>query len=198
MPLSPVNAAGIPRHEDPRRRLRLVGRHDHVLPLGSGAPPRAIRVAIASAPAIVRAGFRALLEAEDDLAVAGEAATGEEAVELARRAHPDVILMDLELPGIGALEATRRIAAERRLPAVEVMVLTTSSGDDRAIEALRAGASGFLAEDTERAELVSALRVVARGDALLSPRVTRRLLAELSAQAGSPVVSIPDQSEGLA
>jgi DNA-binding NarL/FixJ family response regulator len=197
MQFSLVNAAGIPRHEDPRRGLRLVGRHDSVLPVGSGAPPRAIRVAIASAPTIMRAGLRALLEAEDDLAVAGEAATGDEAVELARRAHPDVILMDLELPGIGALEATRRIAAHHRLPKVEVMVLTTSSGDDRAIAALRAGASGFLAEDTERAELVRALRVVARGDALLSPRVTRRLLAELTAQAGS-VVPIPGQSKGLA
>jgi DNA-binding NarL/FixJ family response regulator len=194
---SPVNAAVIPRHQDPRRRLRLVGRHDHVSPLGNGAPPRAIRVAIASAPPIMRAGFRALLEAEDDLAVAGEAATGEEAVELARRGHADVMLMDLELPGIGALEATRRIATQPRSPKVEVMVLTTSGGDDRAIAALRAGASGFLAEDTERAELIRALRVVARGDALLSPRVTRRLLAELSGQAG-PVVSIRDRSEGLA
>jgi DNA-binding NarL/FixJ family response regulator len=167
-----------------------------VLPLGDGAPPRAIRVAIASGPAIVRAGFRALLEAEHDLAVAGEAATGEEAVQLARRSSPDVILMDLGLPGIGALEATRRIAAQSRLPKIQVMVLSTSSDDDRAIEALRAGASGFLVEDTDRAELVRALRVVARGDALLSPRVTRRLLAELSVQAES--LSIPDQPEGLA
>jgi DNA-binding NarL/FixJ family response regulator len=196
MPLSLVNAAGISRHQEPRRGLRLVARHDHVLPLGDGAPPRAIRVAIASGPAIVRAGFRALLEAEHDLAVAGEAATGEEAVQLARRSSPDVILMDLGLPGIGALEATRRIAAQSRLPKIQVMVLSTSSDDDRAIEALRAGASGFLVEDTDRAELVRALRVVARGDALLSPRVTRRLLAELSVQAES--LSIPDQPEGLA
>jgi DNA-binding NarL/FixJ family response regulator len=196
MHLSSVDTTVIPLHSGPRRRLRLVGRHDHVLPLGNGAPPRAIRVAIASGPTIVRAGFRALLEAEDDVAVAGEAATGEAAVELAGRVHPDVILMDLELPGIGALEATRRIAAQPRSPKVEVMVLTTSGGDDRAIAALRAGASGFLAEDTERTELIRALRVVARGDALLSPRVTRRLLAELSGQAG-PILSIVEQSKDL-
>ena len=196
MPPSPVNAAVIPLHREPRRRLRLVGRHDHVVHPGGGAPSRAIRVAIAAAPAIVRAGFRALLEAEDDLAVAGEAATGEQAVELAHRRQPDVILMDLELAGIGALEATRRIAAQPRLPKVQVMVISTSRGDDRAIAALRAGASGFLAEDTDRAELVRALRVLARGDALLSPRVTRRLLAELSAPA-RPVLSIVDPSEGL-
>jgi DNA-binding NarL/FixJ family response regulator len=195
MHLSPVNELGIRSHEAPaRRRLRLVGRDEHMLHLANAARPRAIRVAIASGPPLMRAGFRALLEAEDDVAVAGEAASGEEAVELARRSRPDVILLDLDLPGIGALEATRRIAAEPRLPKVQVMVLTTSGSADRAIAALRAGASGVLVEDAEPAELTRAVRVLARGDALLSPRVARTLIAELTGR-GDPALSIPDQCE---
>ena len=180
MDLSPLNALGIPSQETPPpRRLRLVGR-DGVHLAGAARPP-AIRVAIASGHPLMRAGFRALLEAEDDVAVAGEAASGEAAAELARRSRPDVILLDLELPGIGALEATRRIAADLRRPTVQVIVLTTSGSADRAIEAVRAGASGVLVEDTEPAELVRAVRALARGDALLSPSVTRRLIAELTA-----------------
>jgi DNA-binding NarL/FixJ family response regulator len=181
MHLSLVNNVGFRSHESPPpRRLRLVGRDDRILPVASIAPPAAIRVAIASGPPLMRAGFRALLEAEHDVAVAGEAASGEEAVELARRSRPHVILLDLDLPGIGALEATRQIAAEPRLPKVHVMVLTTSGSADRAIEALRAGASGVLVDDAEPAELTRAVRVLARGDALLSPSVARTLIAELT------------------
>jgi DNA-binding NarL/FixJ family response regulator len=179
----PVTALGIRSHESPpRRRLRLVGRDEHILRLANPAPPPGIRVAIASAPPLVRAGFRALLEAEADVVVAGEAASGEDAVELARRTRPDVILIDLDLPGIGALEATRRIAHAPRLPRVQVMAVATSGSADRAMAALRAGASGVLVEDTEPADLARAVRVLARGDALVSPSVTRRLIAELTTQ----------------
>ncbi len=178
----PATAIGIRSHESARpRRLRLVGRDEHTLRLVHPAPPPAIRVAIASAPPLVRAGFRALLEAEGDVAVAGEAASGEDAVELARSARPDVILIDLALPGIGAIEATRRIAHAPRLPRTRVMVVATSGNADRAMAALRAGASGVLVEDTEPADLARAVRVLARGDALLSPSVTRSVIAELTA-----------------
>jgi DNA-binding NarL/FixJ family response regulator len=181
----PASALGLRAHESlPRRRLRLVGRDERALRLAHIAPPPAIRVAIAFAPPLVRAGFRALLESEVDVAVAGEAASGEDAVELARRARPDVILIDLELPGIGALEATRRIAHAPRPPRVQVMVVATSGTVDRAIAALRAGASGVLVEDTEPADLTRAVRVLARGDALVSPSVTRRLIAELTTHRG--------------
>jgi DNA-binding NarL/FixJ family response regulator len=184
----PVTALGIRAHESTRpRRLRLVGRDEHTLRLVRTAPPPAIRVAIASAPPLVRAGFRALLEAEADVSVAGEAASGEDAVELARRANPNVILIDLALPGIGALEATRRIANAPRLPRVQVMVVATSGSADRAIAALRAGASGVLVEDTEPADLARAVRVLARGDALVSPSLTRRLITELTAARGDLV-----------
>jgi DNA-binding NarL/FixJ family response regulator len=137
-----------------------------------------IRVVLADDQALVRAGFRVLLETEDGFEVCGEAGDGTEAVELTRRHHPDVVVMDIRMPGVDGLEATRRITAEKALAAVKVLVLTTFDVDAYVYEALRAGASGFLLKDTEPVELLRALRVVAAGEALLAPTVTRRLIAE--------------------
>jgi DNA-binding NarL/FixJ family response regulator len=145
-----------------------------------------IRVLIADDQALVRAGFRALLDAEDDVEVVAEAADGEEAVELARRLTPDVVLMDVRMPKLDGLGATRAIAGDGRLDAVRIVIVTTFELDEYVFEALRAGASGFLVKDTEPAELVQAVRLVAGGDALLSPSVTRRLVAEYAARAKEP------------
>jgi DNA-binding NarL/FixJ family response regulator len=145
-----------------------------------------IRVVLADDQALVRAGFRALLDAQDDLQVVGEASDGEEALRLVTQLTPDVVLMDIRMPGMDGLEATRRIAADERLAEVRVVILTTFDLDEYVFEAVRAGASGFLVKDTEPAELIHALRVVARGDALLSPSVTRRLIAEFAARAREP------------
>jgi DNA-binding NarL/FixJ family response regulator len=143
-----------------------------------------IRVAVADDQALFRAGFRVLLEPEEDLELVGEAGNGAEAVELARRARPDVVLMDVRMPIMDGIEATRAIAADRRLAAVRVVILTTYELDEYVFEGLRAGASGFLVKDTEPVELLHAIRVVAAGEALLSPGVTRRLIAEFVAQPG--------------
>jgi len=143
-----------------------------------------IRVLVADDQALIRAGFRSLLERTDDVTVIGEATDGEEAVRLARSLRPDVILMDIRMPGVDGLEATRRIAGSADLGEVRVLILTTFESDDYVYEALRAGASGFVVKDTEPAELVQAVRVVARGDALLSPGVTRRLIADIAATPG--------------
>jgi DNA-binding NarL/FixJ family response regulator len=145
-----------------------------------------IRVVLADDQALVRAGFRSLLDAQDDIEVVGEAADGEEAVRLATELTPDVVLMDIRMPGSDGLEATRRIAADERLPAVRVVILTTFGLDDYVFEAIRSGASGFLVKETEPAELVQAVRVVAAGEALLSPSVTRRLIAEFAERAKEP------------
>jgi DNA-binding NarL/FixJ family response regulator len=145
-----------------------------------------IRVVIADDQALVRAGFRALLDAEADIGVVGEAADGEEAIRLAMRERPDVVLMDIRMPGVDGLTATRRIAADGRLSGVHVVILTTFELDDYVFEALRSGASGFLVKDTEPVELIQAVRVVARGDALLSAGVTRRLIEEYARRAGDP------------
>ncbi len=145
-----------------------------------------IRVALADDQSLVRAGFRSLLEGEDDIEVVGEAADGESAVRLATELAPDVMLMDIRMPGVDGLEATRRIAHDERLGAVRVVILTTFGLDEYVFEAIRAGASGFLVKDTEPAELVQAVRVVAGGDALLSPSVTRRLIGEFAARAKEP------------
>jgi DNA-binding NarL/FixJ family response regulator len=145
-----------------------------------------IRVLLADDQALVRGGFRALLDARDDIEVVGEAADGHAALEEARRLLPDVILMDIRMPGLDGLEATRRIAADPRLAAVRIVILTTFGLDEYLFDALRFGASGFLVKDTEPADLVTAVRVVAAGDGLLSPRLTRRLIAEFAARAKQP------------
>jgi DNA-binding NarL/FixJ family response regulator len=145
-----------------------------------------IRVVLADDQVLVRAGFRSLLDAQEDIEVVGEAGDGEEAVRLTTSLTPDVVLMDIRMPGTDGLEATRRIAADDRLGDVRVVILTTFDLDEYVFEALRAGASGFLVKDTEPAELIQAVRVVARGEALLSPGVTRRLIAEFAARTGEP------------
>jgi DNA-binding NarL/FixJ family response regulator len=145
-----------------------------------------IRVVLADDQALVRAGFRALLDAEDDITVVGEGANGEEALQLAHTHVPDVLLMDIRMPGVDGLEATRHIAADERLAAVHVVILTTFELDEYVFEALRHGASGFLVKDTEPVELLAAVRAVARGDALLSPSVTRRLIGEFATRSKTP------------
>jgi DNA-binding NarL/FixJ family response regulator len=139
-----------------------------------------IRVVLADDQALLRAGFRALLASEDDIEVVGEAEDGVTALELCARLVPDVVLMDIRMPRLDGIGATTRIAAEERLSAVKVVILTTFESDENVFAALRAGASGFLVKDTEPIELLRAVRVVARGDSLLSPGVTRRLIAEFA------------------
>jgi DNA-binding NarL/FixJ family response regulator len=139
-----------------------------------------ISVLLADDQPLLRRGFRMILEAEQGLTVAGEAGDGAEAVELARRVRPDVVLMDIRMPGTDGIEATRRITAAE--PGVRVLVLTTFDLDEYAFGALRAGASGFLLKDVRPHELVAAIRTVASGDAVVSPRVTRRLLEEYAQQ----------------
>jgi DNA-binding NarL/FixJ family response regulator len=139
-----------------------------------------IRVLLADDQALVRAGFGALLSAEDDIDVVGEAADGSEALRMARSLQPHVVLMDVRMPGLDGLDATRAIAADPTLGDVRIVILTTFDLDEYVFEAVRAGASGFLVKDTEPVELIRAVRVVAAGDALLSPGVTRRLIAEFA------------------
>ncbi|MGA4979617.1 response regulator [Streptomyces cinereoruber] len=142
-----------------------------------------IRVVLADDQTLVRAGFRSILSDEEDIEVVGEAGDGERAFGLARELRPDVVLMDIRMPVLDGLEATRRITADERLEGVRVVILTTFDADDHVYGALRAGASGFLVKDTEPMELLHAVRVVARGDALISPAVTRRLIAEFAGRA---------------
>jgi DNA-binding NarL/FixJ family response regulator len=143
-----------------------------------------IRVLIADDQALVRAGFREIVGSADDLDVCGEAANGAEAVRLAAAHRPDVVVMDIRMPELDGIEATRWITAE--LPGVRVLVLTTFDLDEYVFAALRFGASGFLLKDTPSAELLAAIRVVAAGDALLAPGVTRRLIAEFAARPARP------------
>jgi DNA-binding NarL/FixJ family response regulator len=144
--------------------------------------PTQTRVAIADGQLLVRGAVTALLDAEDDVAVAGVAGDSEEALALTERERPDIVLVDLDLPGAGGLETTRRIFADPALEGVRVIVLSPTDDDGTLFGALRAGASGFLLGDTEPAELLEAVRAVARGDALLSHGVTRRLIAEVASQ----------------
>ena len=146
-----------------------------------------ISVVIADDQSLVRAGFRALLDAQDDITVAAEAADGNEAVRLALEHRPDVVLMDIRMPGVDGLVATRRIAEDERLAGVKVVILTTFDLDEYVFEAIRIGANGFLVKDTEPAELLRAVRTVVDGEALLSPGVTRRLIEEFASRARHPV-----------
>jgi DNA-binding NarL/FixJ family response regulator len=139
-----------------------------------------IRVLLADDQALVRAGFRALLEVQDEVEVVGEAVDGDEAARLAAELRPDVILMDIRMPGTDGLEATRRITSDPRLADIRILILTTFELDEYVFEAIRAGASGFLLKDTEPADLLRGLRAVADGEALLAPSVTRRLIAEFA------------------
>ncbi|MFE1952290.1 response regulator [Streptomyces sp. NPDC059524] len=141
-----------------------------------------IRVVLVDDQALMRAGFRALLDAEDGITVAGEAGDGESGVELVRRVVPDIVLMDVQMPGAGGIEATRRIAGDPALADVRVVMLTNYGFDAYVFDALRAGASGFLLKDSEPEDLLAGIGVVARGDALLSPSVTRRLIGEFVAR----------------
>ncbi|HKP20043.1 MAG TPA: response regulator transcription factor [Thermoleophilaceae bacterium] len=140
------------------------------------------RVAIAEGHALVRGAITALLDAEEDITVVGVAADSQEAFAIAERERPDVVLIDLELPGAEGLEATRRIFSNPVLEDVNVIVLSPTDEDDQLFGALRAGASGFLVKDTEPAELLDAVRAVSRGEALLSRGATRRLIAEVASQ----------------
>jgi DNA-binding NarL/FixJ family response regulator len=142
-----------------------------------------IRVLLADDQGLIRAGFRVLLEAADDIEVAGEAVNGEQAIELARSLRPDVILMDIRMPGTDGLAATHAIVTDATLDVTKIVILTTFETDEYVYQALRAGASGFLVKDAEPEELIRAVRVVHRGEALLSPSVTRRLIASLATRA---------------
>ncbi len=145
-----------------------------------------IRVVLADDQALVRAGFRSLLDAQEDIEVVGEAGDGEDAARLAVELTPDLVMMDIRMPGVDGLEATRRIVADDRSFGVRVVILTTFGLDEYVFEAIRAGASGFLVKDTEPDELVQAVRVVAGGEALLSPSVTKQLIGEFAARAKEP------------
>jgi DNA-binding NarL/FixJ family response regulator len=150
-----------------------------------------IRVLLADDQALVRAGFRLLLESAGDIAVIAEAANGGEAVALTREHAPDVVLMDINMPEVDGVTATHLIASDPRLAATKVVVLTTFDDEETVFAALRAGASGFLVKDVEPEELLQAVRVVARGDALLSPSVTRAVIAAFTANGGSPGPRLP-------
>jgi DNA-binding NarL/FixJ family response regulator len=154
-----------------------------------------IRVALVDDQALLRAGLRALLDAEEDLEVVGEAGDGDEAVALAVAQRPDVVLMDIRMPSVDGLEATRRIVADRALAGVKVIVLTTFEVDEYVFDALRAGAAGFLLKEADPEDIVRAVRVVAEGESLLSPSVTRRVVETFarSAAPSGPAVSSLDE-----
>jgi DNA-binding NarL/FixJ family response regulator len=150
-------------------------------------PEPQISVLIADDQVLVRAGFRAILEGQPGISVCGEAADGRAAIDLARRRRPDVVLMDIQMPDIDGLEATRRLLAETELDhPVAVLMLTTFDLDAYVYDALRAGASGFLLKDTLPEDLVAAIRVVARGDALIAPGITKRLIEQFARSAPAP------------
>jgi DNA-binding NarL/FixJ family response regulator len=149
-----------------------------------------IRVVLADDQALIRSGFRVLIDSADDLEVVGEAATGDDAVRLARSTRADVVLMDIRMPGMDGIAATRAITEDDDLAGVKVVVLTTFEIDAYVIEAVRAGASGFLSKSIEPADLLDAIRTVSGGDALLSPKATQALLAEFATRTATP--PIPD------
>jgi DNA-binding NarL/FixJ family response regulator len=151
-----------------------------------------IRVMLADDQRLVRAGFRSILDGEHDITVVAEAGDGAEAVRVASAARPDVVLMDIRMPVLDGLEATRQIVADGRLSDVKVVILTTFDLDDYVYTALKAGASGFLVKDTDPVELIHGVRVTARGDALLAPSVTRRLIAEFAMR-----IKVPPPSQDL-
>jgi DNA-binding NarL/FixJ family response regulator len=153
-------------------------------------------VLIVDDQALVRAGFRMILEAEEDMEVVGEAADGREAITEARRLRPDVVLMDVRMPDVDGIEATRRLLAEDR-SAVKVVMLTTFDMDEYVYDALRAGASGFLLKDVPPEQLVDGIRAVAKGDALLAPSVTRRVIEEFVRRPPASVRTLPPKLEEL-
>jgi DNA-binding NarL/FixJ family response regulator len=148
-----------------------------------------IRVVVADDQALVRSGFTMLLAGETDIDVVGEASNGAEAVALAAREHPDVVLMDVRMPVMDGLEATRRITGDASLAPTRVIILTTFDLDEYVYEGLRAGASGFLLKDTLPVDLLTAVRVVAGGDALIAPRITRRLIEEFVRRPDPPAAA---------
>jgi DNA-binding NarL/FixJ family response regulator len=141
-----------------------------------------LRVVLVDDQALIRSGIRGLLDAEDDIEVVGEAADGAAGIDAALRTLPDIVLMDVQMPAMDGIEATRRIVADERLAGVRVVILTNYGLDEYVFTALRAGASGFVVKDTDPDDLLQALRVAARGDALLSPSITRRLIEEFIAR----------------
>ena len=148
-----------------------------------------VRVLLADDQALIRSGFRALLSTASDLEVVGEASDGGEAVELVRATRADVVVMDIRMPGVDGIEATRRISADDDLAGVRVLVLTTFEDDEHVLDAVRAGASGFLGKSVEPQLLIDAIRTVAAGEALLSPRATRALLTRYLQPAQEPVAA---------
>ncbi|HEY2636473.1 MAG TPA: response regulator transcription factor, partial [Solirubrobacteraceae bacterium] len=154
-----------------------------------------VRVLIADDQVLVRAGFKLILDAEDDLEIIGEASDGLEAVERSLELRPDVVLMDIRMPGVDGLEATRRILAADPDPPIRILVLTTFDINEYVYDALRAGASGFLLKDVPPEQLVAGVHVVARGEALLAPTITRRLIEEFARNTPAPIEPAPAMDE---
>ncbi|MGC9668109.1 response regulator [Planosporangium sp. 12N6] len=156
-----------------------------------------IRVLLADDQALIRAGFRVLIGSAEDLEVVGDASNGREAVDLARRTRADVVLMDIRMPDMDGLAATEAITADEDLAGVRVLILTTFEIDEYVVRALRAGASGFVGKGVEPAELLAAIRTVAGGDALLSPRATKSLIARFLAQPDQTALAAPERLQAL-
>jgi DNA-binding NarL/FixJ family response regulator len=155
-----------------------------------------IRVLISDDQPLVRGGVQMILSGAEDIEVVGESGDGERTIRLARQLHPDLILMDIRMPGLDGIESTRRITADESLSDVKILILTTFDADEYVFEALRAGASGFVLKEIDPAELCQAIRTIAGGEALLAPSITRRLIAEFAAQP-RPLHATPDQLQLL-